>query len=525
MAAPVGYLKTEDQRLEKDPDQRVQEIIRLLFDTFLNIGTARQRLLWFLEHDLSLPVRTPRGELIWRRPNYGMVDRMLTQPAYGGAYAYGKTETVFCPPGPHPQTRTRRKPQAQWLTLIPGAHEGYIDWARFELIQQMITQNVTGKGQSGAPRHGPALLAGLLRCRRCGRKLVVRYTGANSDVLRYGCERGWLDNAAPRCIAFSGQAVDRAIGQALLRVVQPAAVEAAIQAGAHQAGQREQILDILRRDVQAARYAAQRAFKHYDAADPENRLVTDELERRWNQALQRVQDLENRLEAQTQEQAQTSVVSTEVFKTLAEDLEGLWLAPQTDPRLKKRIVRALIEEVWVDIDDQAHELCLILHWKGGVHTQLRLPRRRRGQSTQTSKEVVEAVRQLARLCSDQTIAGMLNRNGLRTGRGNWWTRERVTSLRSTHKIPCYCPQQRAAQGWMNLTEAAALLSVSSKTLRLAVERGELPAEHPLGNGPWIFHQQALSSQAAIELVQRVRSRKGSLAVPGNSQQEITFSST
>ena len=210
---------------------------------------------------------------------------------------------------------------------------------------------------------------------------------------------------------------------------------------------------------------------------------------------------------------------------MAGDLEAVWNDPAADMRLKKRIVRTLIKEIVVDVDAEASEIVLIVRWKGGVHTELRLPRRRRGQSTETSKEVVEAVRVLARLCCDEVIAGMLNRNGLRTGRGNWWTRERVTSLRSWNQIPCYCAEQRASHGWMNLTEAAAFLGVSPRTLRLAVNRGEIPAEHPLGNGPWVFHRSALDSEAATELVTRAQRRRGNLAVPTSAQQELIFSST
>jgi len=149
----------------------------------------------------------------------------------------------------------------------------------------------------------------------------------------------------------------------------------------------------------------------------------------------------------------------------------------------------------VDVDADAGEVILALHWKGGVHTELRLPRRRRGQnSSHTSQETVEAVRVLARICSDDLIAGALNRNGLQTGRGNRWTSERVTALRSHHRMPCYSVERRKTEGWMNLTEAATSLGVSGRTLRLAVERGEIKAEHPLADGPWVINQRALETE-------------------------------
>jgi hypothetical protein len=250
------------------------------------------------------------------------------------------------------------------------------------------------------------------------------------------------------------------------------------------------------RDLEAARYGAQRAQKQYDAADPENRLVADELERRWNQALQRVQEIERRIEQHVHGQGKATTVTREEYEELASKLETVWNCPDTDVRLKKRIVRALIHEVVVDVDAEAGELILVVHWKGGVHTELRLPRRQRGQnSKQTSKEVVDAVRTLARICSDEVIAGALNRNGLLTGRGNRWTKEGVTSLRSHHQIPGYGSDRRQTEGWMNLTEAADCLGVSARTLRLAVERGEIEADHPLEDGPWVFNRCELEKRA------------------------------
>ena len=150
----------------------------------------------------------------------------------------------------------------------------------------------------------------------------------------------------------------------------------------------------------------------------------------------------------------------EEFENLASEFEAVWNHPESDARLKKRIVRTLIEEVVVDVDGQGGEIIAVIYWKGGVHTELRMPHRRRGHSrAHTAKEIVEAVRVLTRICSDDTIAGALTRNGLLTGMGNRWTRERVISLRSHHGIPRYSEEQRKAEGWLSLTEAAAHLGV------------------------------------------------------------------
>ena len=526
VTAQVGYLKGEEQHWEKDPDRRVQQAVLLVFRKFLELGTVRQTLLWFLEHDLQFPVYTRQGETNWKRPSYATIYRILTNPVYGGAYAYGKTEHTLRYENGEPHRGARRKPREQWLALLPNSHEGYVSWEQYQQIQQAIAENVRGSGPPGAVQGGAALLAGLLRCLRCGRKLTVLYTGNHHDVLRYVCHRGWLDSGQPRCIAFGGMSVDEVIAKEVLCVVQPAGVEAAVLAGEEEARKQDDVLDAWRRDLEAARYAAQRAQRQYDAADPQNRLVADELERRWNQALQRVQEIELRIEQHIQGPGKTTTPTREEFEDLAAKLEAVWHCPDADIRLKKRIVRTLIHEVVVDVDPSAGEVILVIHWKGGVHTELRLPRRRRGQnSAQTSKAIIDTVRVLTRICPDEVIAGVLNRNGLLTGHGNRWTQERVTSLRSHHAIPCYDADKCEAEGWMNLTEAAHTLGVSARTLRLAVERGEIEAEHPLDDGPWIFNRRAIETEAAAQFRARVRGSNRNPAIPTSEQSALGFSTT
>lgn len=526
VTAPVGFKKTEDHRLEKDPDRRVQEAIGLVFDQFERIGSVRQTLLWFHEHGLELPCVTARGEVRWKRPIYGTVYQLLTNPAYGGAYAYGKSEHGTRYEAGVERTNARRKPRDQWLAFIPGTHEGYVDWERYERIQRAIRGNLQFASRSlSAAREGQALLAGLLRCRRCASKLTVHYTGQQHDVARYACHRAWLDKGQPRCISFGGSRVDPAVAAAVLSVVQPAAIEAAIMAYREQTSQKDEVRAALERDLQAARYAASRAQRQYDAADPENRLVTDELERRWNQALARVHEIEQRVAERDQRPSEPPPALAD-FTALAERLETLWEHPETDSRLKKRIVRSLIHEIVVDLDAASSEVVLVIHWIGGVHTQLRVPRRRRGQnSTHTTPETLDAVRALARICSDAMIANVLNRNGRRTGRGNLWSCERVTALRSYHSIPVCDEPSQAAGSWMNLTEAAKLVGVSARTLRLAVERGDLHAEHPLPDGPWIFHRDQLTTDAARAVAERATQRSRRPAVPTEGQATLDLSMT
>ncbi len=521
VGAPIGYVKAKD-RLEKHPDLRIQEAVLSVFGKFRELGSVRQTLLWFLEHDLQLPVQTVDGGVRWKRPQYQTVYRILTNPAYGGAYAYGKTEHSTRYEEGKPRRECRRKVREQWLSLIPNTHEGYISWEQFEHIQRAIGDNMRGEGHSGAVQSGLALLSGVLRCKRCGRKLTVQYTGRRGDIVRYCCLRGMLDTGQPKCITFGGTTVDVAIREQLLRVVQPAAVESAIKASEDESNQRDTVLEALRRDLEAARYAAQRAQKQYDLTDPENRLVAHELERRWNTALDQVAELETRIDQHIHSQSGITAPCRDEFLKLASQLESVWDSSIADIRLKKRIVRTLIHEIVADVNAEAGEVILVIHWKGGVHTELRLRRRRRGQnSCHTSKEIVKTVSILTHTCSDDVIAGFLNRNGLLTGRGNRWTQELVTSLRSKHQIPCYKAGSQDSHHWMNLTQAAEFLGISPITLRRAVERSEIVAEHPLSDGPWIFSRTTLESAAAKTLVSRVeRNLRPRKTYPADVQHQL-----
>ena len=517
---PIGFLKSDDGMLEKDPDERIRRSIDLVFSKFLEFGSVRQVLIWFMEHELTIPARTMNGEIHWRRPAYGNIYRVLTNPVYGGAYAYGKTESVVRYESGLSKTRSRRRDRDQWVALIPGAHEGYMPWEKFERVQSMIRSNRFVDGQpSGAARRGLGLLGGVLRCRRCGRMLRVYYKGDENNFVRYACSREELNTKEARCIAFSGATVHVAVARELLRVVEPAAIEAAVLASQQEAQAHSEVLAALHRDLEAASYRELRAHRQYEAIDPENRLVARELERRWNAALQEKQAIELRIAEESGAAAPNNVGTFDEFQTLANDLEAVWSDKSTDERTKKRLLRALIREIVVDVDEQNSEVILLIHWSGGIHTPLRLPRRRRGHnSSQTPKDVIEAVRSLARIYNDQMIAGVLNRAKLLTGQGNFWSRTLVTSLRHRNGIDCHDVQRQTKQGWINLSQAAQLLGTTRNTLRDAIERGEIAAERPIACGPWILNTDSLNTESARKFMERVRSAQTAHPTRADSKQ-------
>lgn len=375
IGVPVGYVWSREMGLDMDPDRRVQEAIRLVFALFERLGSARRVLLHMHRDRILFPrPQDPKrpGPWAWRLPCYRNVIAVLQNPFYAGAYAYGKSQhRTRLVERRLQRTYGHERPLTEWTVLLRDHHAPYVSWEAFERTQDRLARNAyrkpSGKPKSG--RGGRALLSGLLRCRRCGRTLHVAYSGARGGLPRYSCRSGNAMHGLAPCISFGALAPDRAIAQRILDVVQPLAVEAAIRAAREAQTVSEERRRALELECEQARYEAQLATRRYEAVDPDNRLVAAELEARWNAALERLRICEQRLGAETPTTA--DLPPTDRLFTIAADLDAVWNAPSTDPRTKQRLVRALVEEIVVDVDDLSREIVLVIHWRGGQAAAMR----------------------------------------------------------------------------------------------------------------------------------------------------------
>ena len=505
----VGFVKVSGS-LEKDPDLRVQQAVELVFDKTFELGSARQAFEWFVDNGIALPSGSPAQ---WKRLSYASLLSMLKNPVYAGYYAYGRTKvTARVRVDKIERVRSRQEP-SKWSVLIPDHHAPYVSVKRFEQIQQMLTENKqTWAGGSGAPKEGTALLGGLLRCRKCGCKLGVAYTGPSSNYARYSCT---TSTGARGCFTFGGRRVDDAISQQVLRAVQPAALETAARAAREAAKQGEELSAALQMELQSAQYAVERARKQHDAVDPGNRLVALELERRWEAALQTMRNAEERLAGANADRQSVELPSVEQLSELARDFERVWYAPTTDVRLKKRLIRSLIEEIMVDFIRERSSIDLLIHWKGGVHTTLSVPKFRTGESaTDTPREIVDVIRLLALVCDDKTIAAWLGRNEIKTGRGGRWTWKQVAAVRNHRSIP---PASKQRGKWLTLQAASSLSGVSRRRLASAATRGLIEGLHPLPKGPWVFSRETIE-QSDLSRLCRGGERCDVARTPASSHQ-------
>ncbi len=509
---PIGYVRKGNNGIEMTPDLQVQEAIRGFFRRLEACGSVRQAQIWYRDERVSFPVLRKRGEaetIEWQMPHYRQLLRIATSPVYAGAFAWGRTTSRSrVVEGRSNKTSGHRVPMEEWQILIKEHHEAYIDWDHYMTNRRLLESNRTKSHQtcSGAAREGGALLAGLLRCRRCGHKLHVSYRGRDGRAARYYCATGKECQSESSLVSFGGVRVEDAVVELVLEACAPLGIEASLQAFDSYQGERDQKRNALTLALEKARFEAERARRQYDAADPENRLVAAELERRWNAALVDESEIEARLASETQAERTPSEGQKIRLLALGSDLHVLWEDPSTPVELKKRILRTAVNEIVVNVNHRSGQIEMEVHWAGGVHTPLRVHKNRPGRNRNaTDHDVVAIVTELVGGWSDREIAATLNRAGLKTGKGNTWNETRVRNLRTENQIPAHskAPQRT----WKTMSEASSELGVSMCVVRTLVRSRLLPARQIAKSCPWMIECDDLQRPEVVEYARKARSGK------------------
>jgi excisionase family DNA binding protein len=493
----IGFVKRADDRIEKDPDARIQAAIDLVLRKFAELGSARQVYFWLDQQQIQLPVmRGPEDaqEIIWQPARYHAVHSILKNPIYAGAYVYGRSRTVRrLEAGQKRVVRRLRRRRDEWPILILNHHEGYIDWEVYESNQKMIADNDNARGGAvrGSIRNGEALLAGLLRCGHCGAKLLAQHP--RSGVIRYQCSGRIFNRDQPCCVMFGGLRADRLVSEQLLQCLAPLGMGATIEAIEMLQGTSDDRVQQKRLALERAGYEVNHARRQYDAVDPANRLVAAELERRWNQALTTEAQLEAELGnlQQAHERPLNDAQKRELME-FARDLPKLWDDPRGSAEYKKRMLRIALKDIVVTSEGET--IHFILHWQGGDHTQVEFQKIRSGGHRYVlDKDLVEIIRLLARIEPDARIASILNRTQRRTAHGDAWTAKRVCSMRRHHAIQVYREGERQARDEMSIGEASSLLRVTSSTVLRLIRLKKLPATQACEGAPWIMRKADVQS--------------------------------
>ena len=499
---PVGLVWGEgDGEIRFHPDEAVTGVIAAVFGQFAVCGSVRATWLWLRGQGLRWPLQHAvylhgkPGEITWVEPTYHAVHTTLTHPAYAGAYVYGRTrDERYLGPDGALRTRRRKLPRDQWEVLIPDHHPGFTDWDTYLANQARIGANIRPQASrpgTGAVREGSALLQGLATCGTCGRKLAIFYRGPAKTVPNYYCQGSadLVDGRGSRHMNVGGQGIDAAVAAAFLAALQPAALQACLQAAEQIEHGHDAALDQHRRQVEQARYQAVKAERRYRAVDPENRLVARGLETEWNTALQQLADAEAELaRRQAARPKALTPAGRAAILALGDDLGQVWDAPTTTDKDRKQLLRTLLEEVNITArrDDPDPHARLILRWKGGAITELTVPLRRPQPKIRTDDDTVDLVRRLAVHYPDAKIAGILNRQGRRTPRGLSYTAGRVQGLRHYWGIPRHQPVTSApAEGeLLNVAQAARQLGIAPSTLLRWLNDGFIAGEQVTPGAPW-----------------------------------------
>lgn len=466
---PVGLLYEGTGHIRLDPDQQVQQAIRLFFETFRRTGTAWGSVTYFRREGLQFPRRlrtgARKGELVWGELQLSRALQILHNPRYAGAFFFGKTRTRTWPNG---EKRTRVVPPEDWLVLIPNLHVGYISWEDYQENQRRLHENAQAHGhdrRASPPREGPALLQGMVICGVCGHRMTVRYHLHQGRLdPDYTCQRESVEHGAPLCQRIPGRAIDLTVSRLLLESMTPISLEVAL-AVQQEMTMRLKEADALRaKQVASAQYAADLAAQRYHCVDPSNRLVASTLEAEWNAALKELQDAQQEYDHHHQMDRQLINAGVqEQVMALTTDFPRVWNNVHTTDQDRKRLVRLLIEDVTLI---KAHEITVQVCFRGGATRTLTLPAPLRAWETWTTPpEVIEAIDALLNEHTDEQVAAILNERGLRSGKGCAFHGYTIKKLRDTYGLKSRYTRLREA-GLLTTEEMAKALGVSPKRVRI-----------------------------------------------------------
>jgi DNA invertase Pin-like site-specific DNA recombinase len=430
---PVGYVPAPDGGWALDSDMQVRERLSYLFDCFRRHGVVRAVVRELKQEGLELPTRVTAsegyGSLIWKAPTLSAVIRILHNPAYAGAYVYGRWEYSMEHRSPKTgKAAVRARSMAQWPVKITQHHTAYVSWEEFVKNQEQLRQNWSHEGNRGVPREGRALLQGIVYCGVCGRRMSVQDRAAKEHRSpSYICGRGYQDGDEKTCQSMTSHPIDAAVAEAFLAAVSPISLRVATEV----LNQVEQDLIAQRRQrelqLEQAHYEARLAQRQYDAVDPENRLVVAELERRWNEKLERAAQLE-RAYGRAQQGAEWNLTAEEhaAIAELSQDLPAIWSAETTTNQERKQLICMAIESVQLDGVRQPGHIEIQIHWRSGTVTSVNVKRAVPGEgSLKTPVEAVSRIHEMAGRSSYKTIAARLNRAGLRSAFGRPFTTQHV----------------------------------------------------------------------------------------------------
>lgn len=485
---PVGLVFDSD-KIVLDPNQEVQGAVRAVFTLFEQENSAYAVVQRFQQLGLLFPRRSYGGvwdgKLIWGRLTHSRVIGVLANPSYAGTYVFGRYQSCKkIDPTGEISTQSRQMPQDQWRVVIPNHHPGYITWDQFLANRCRLASNRTNSEVLAGPaREGLCLLQGVLICGICGRRLSTRYTGNGGLYPSYDCNSRSRDAPPLRhCMSLPAKPLDDAIAARLLTAVTPLTIKLALDALTNLEARDKAISAQWHRRIERARYDADLAERRYEEADPSNRLVASTLEKRWNDAMQRMIELEAEI-AGFERQAMRSLTSEQKQQILqlGKDFPRLWKAPTTSACDRKRMLRLLISDITVVKGADPKLLRLQIRWQGGATETIEVRQQpNRADAVRYPEAFVAKIRVLAERHADKEIAVRLNAEGLTSSTGKSFTASMISWIRFKHQIP----GPSRLPGTLTVSEVRARYGVSMHVVYYWIARGIVAATQRETNTPY-----------------------------------------